>query len=451
MTSGTELSAYGAFALSHGSRRPGEARAVARGMRFSVDGWDPGYGASLELDGELGESTARVETGVEMPADRWRPVDPVADGPLPDALLFVDGVRRVEARVWIDGAAPGGPIPGGPIPAGPIPASTVPANGAAHPAGTAPAGAAASHGGGGSWAPDATEALCASYAAGVVCCCAAGAHVVAAELRRGLFSVAPHAGDIQTRAGGYRANLVTQGKSGVPVLTALSQSLQRRLAEIEVITATQARGAADGHVGRHAGSEAGDLLIVDGPLHGRQHLPRALGYIKSHRTTYLPPELNAMVGTLAPGQRTPAFLMGTSWDRHSWYLRLPGPAVSPWAGVVRVECPADLPAAEVTRLARLSQRVLGRFASVAYKDSRAPQNLYPIAGLERELRRRLGDPQLLYRALREAARPSAIPNPPRPPVSGKIILSWAICGYIRRKWPAIIRIGLSLAGQTHPN
>jgi hypothetical protein len=73
--------------------------------------------------------------------------------------------------------------------------------------------------------------------------------------------------------------------------------------------------------------------------------------------------------------------------------------------VVRIECPAALPVAEVTRLADLSQRCLGRFASAAYKDSRAPQNLYPIAGLERELRHRLGDPQLLYRALREASRP----------------------------------------------
>jgi hypothetical protein len=155
----------------------------------------------------------------------------------------------------------------------------------------------------------------------------------------------------------------------------------------------------------HRPGDASDLLIVDGPLRGRQHLPRVLGYIKSHHATYLPPELNAIVRALAPGQRTPAFHMGTSWDRHSWYLRLPGPAGSPWAGVVRVECPADLPVAEVTRLAGLSQRCLGRFASAPYKDSRAPQNLYPIAGLERELRRRLGDPRLLYRALRQAAGP----------------------------------------------
>ena len=139
---------------------------------------------------------------------------------------------------------------------------------------------------------------------------------------------------------------------------------------------------------------------MDGPLRGRQHLPRALGYIKSHRSSYLPPELNALVGALAPGQRTPVFLMGTSWDRHSWYLRLPRAAGPPWAGVVRVECSADLPVADVIGLAGLSQACLGRFASAGYKDPRAPQNLYPIAGLERELRRRLGDPRLLYRALR---------------------------------------------------
>ena len=153
----------------------------------------------------------------------------------------------------------------------------------------------------------------------------------------------------------------------------------------------------------HGVPPEGDLLVVDGPLRGRQHLPRTLGYIKSHRTTYLPQELNAVVGTLAPGQRTPVFLMGTSWERHSWYLRPPGAAGTPWAGVVRIECSADLPVREVVQLAALSQLCLGRFASAAYKDARAPQNLYPIAGLERELRRHLGDPRLLYRALRRTA------------------------------------------------
>jgi hypothetical protein len=379
MTRGSDVSALSA----------GGTDVAGPPMSFSVDGWDPSYGASLELEGQLEESTATIDANVELPADRWRPIDPDATGPLPDALLFVDGVRRVEAQVWIDGAA---------LPADPGTGEVLPG--------------------------EPTAALCASYAAGVVCCCAAGAHLVASERRRGLFSVASHANDILTRAGGYQAHHVRIKRAGAPVIAALSQSLQHRLAEVEVDVARAARDAAGtintgnasktGNTGSavpggHPRESTSDLLIVDGPLKDRQHLPRALGYIKSHHATYLPPELNAVVGALAPGQRTPAFHMGTSWDRHSWYLRLPGPKGAPWSGVVRIECPATLPVDEVTRLAGLSQRCLGRFASAAYKDSRAPQNLYPIAGLERELRRRLGDAQLLYRALREASRPDAVP------------------------------------------
>jgi hypothetical protein len=54
-------------------------------------------------------------------------------------------------------------------------------------------------------------------------------------------------------------------------------------------------------------------------------------------------------------------------------------------------------------LADTTAKLLPRFASSEHKDPRAPQNLYPIGALERELRRRLGDPHLLYRALRLAA------------------------------------------------
>lgn len=333
-------------------------------MRFSVDGWDPSYGASLELEEQLQESTATVTVDVELPAGQWQPVEPRTDRVLPAALLFVDGVRRIEARVWIDDEVADG------------------ADGAR--------------------ATEATAALCASYAAGVVCCCSERrAHLVMAEMRRGLFSVARHASDIVTRAGRYQAHDIgSSGAAGIPLMERLSQGLQRCLADVEMITAVAARSA----VHDHGLPPDDDLLIIDGPLRGRQHLPRALGYIKSHRTTYLPAELNALVGTLTPGQRTPVFLMGTTWDRHSWYLRLPCAPGAPWAGVVRVECAADLPRSEVLRLADLSQACLGRFASAPYKDSRAPQNLYPIGGLEHELRHRLGDPRLLYRALRQAAQ-----------------------------------------------
>ena len=265
-------------------------------------------------------------------------------------------------------------------------------------------------------AATASMAVCASYAAGVVCCCGQPgrrqAHLLAGEVRRGLFTTAAHATDIQTRTGTYRARH-TVGSATVPLTMTLSNALQQALAEIEVITALAARAALP-RAAEHAGSPSGghggtddDLLVIDGPLRNRTHLPRTMGLIKTHRAGYLAPELNQVVAALTAGQRTPVFLMGTTWERHAWYLRLPSnPDVpgAPWAGVVRCEAAADLSRAQLTALANLSQTVLCRYASVAYKDSRAPQNLVPIAGLENTLRHRLGDTRILYRALREAAR-----------------------------------------------
>lgn len=322
------------------------------GMQFSVDPWDPGYGSSLDVD-ELGESSARVVADVELPEDRWRPLDPDRQVQPRAATLFVDGVRRIDARVWVEEPAD----------------DTI-----------------------------ASPALCASYAAGVVCCCAGqGAHLLAFDVRRGLFTTATHALDIPTTAGTYHVSLANLRPDTAPI-QALSLALQACLSDTEIITAVTARAALDGH----GLPEGGDLLVIDGPLRGRQHLPRALGYIKSHRSQYLPPHLRRMVASLSPGQRTPVFLLGSSWDRYTWYLRLPCTPGAPWAGIVRLECSATLNAADAIGMAWLSQATLCRYASAEYKDTRAPQNLYPIAGLERALRRRLGDAMLLYRGLRRA-------------------------------------------------
>jgi hypothetical protein len=59
--------------------------------------------------------------------------------------------------------------------------------------------------------------------------------------------------------------------------------------------------------------------------------------------------------------------------------------------------------AEAARRANMVSASVPRYASARHKDPRAPQNLYPIGGLERELRRRLGDRDLATRALRRAA------------------------------------------------
>jgi hypothetical protein len=324
--------------------------------RFTVDPWDPGYGlaAGDELGGAgLTESTAELGLDLELPAGRWHPVDPDRAAPLPRTVLFLDGVRRIDARVWVHGHGSSQPAPG----------------------------------------------IAASLAAGLVSCDGTalggspvrggGAHVAEVTVERGLFTAAPGAAGIAGRHARYPVRMA-EG----PGPDQLSLALQQRLggAEVQLAMAFRARNP-----------DADDLLVVDGPLRGRAHLDRTVGYIKTHHASYLPPAQAEIVGALEPCQRTPVFTMGTSWRRHSWYLRLPGVAGVPWSGVVRLECSPDLPPAAAMRLADLTARLLPPLASTPHKDPRAPQNLVPIGGLERELRRRLGDQQLLYRALRSAA------------------------------------------------
>ena len=314
------------------------------GVGFSVDPWDPGYGMAFgeEADGAaLEESSAELVLDLELPAADWRPLDPDVSATPPATLLFLDGVRRIDARVWTHS--------GDPQPA---------------------------------------AGIAASFAAGLVCCDGA-AHIAGVDVQRGLFTASKEATDIVTRHARYPAR-VAEGAG----IDQLSNALQACLTDAEVKLAMAFRA-------QHPDDD--DLLIVDGPLRGRTHLERVVGYIKTHHATYLRGEQAAVVAALRPGQRTPAFTMGTSWRRTSWYLQLPATARVPWSGVVRLECSADLPRPQVVALADLTARLLPRFVSSPHKDPRAPQNLVPIGGLERELRRRLGDQQLLYRSLRAAA------------------------------------------------
>jgi hypothetical protein len=314
---------------------------MVTGMRFRVDPWDPTYGSALDSD--LEPSTGDdVVVDLEVAAADWKPITVGAPVPLPSVVLFVDGVRRVEARVWID-EADGQVAPG----------------------------------------------ICASYAAGVVACDGA-ARVVDVEVQRGLFTAAPGGADIESRHGTFAVKRVSRSDPN-----ALPLALQARMSQLEIQVAQRVRDD---------GGLDDDLLVVDGPLRGRPSLARTIGMIKTHNVEYLPPAQNLVVGRLGAGERTPVFFIGGTWSRHSWYLCLPGGEDAPWAGVVRCEATADLSVPAVVALADLTAAVLPRFASERYKEPRAPQNLYPIAGLERELRRRLGDAELLYRALRTAAR-----------------------------------------------
>lgn len=317
-------------------------------MRFSVDAWEPGYGTSFQDDGEALEgSHVQVDLDVERPVDRWAPV-PAREVAPPAAVRFVDGVRRIDARVWV-----------------------------------APSGGGAS-----------TMGICGSYAAGVVCSCDEGAHLSSLMVRRGLFTTTPHATDVVTRHGVWPVS-PTADRPGEPPAVNLSLALQRELATLEVVAAANARA---GH------AIDGDLLVIDGPLRGRTKLERTVSLIKSHQASYLTSSTAGIIDALRVGERTPVFRLGTTWQRYTWYLRLPCRIESTWSGIVRMECSPELPPEVAIEHATLTQSVIPRFASESHKDARAPQNLYPIAGLETTLRHRLGDPQLLWRSLRTASR-----------------------------------------------
>ena len=304
---------------------------------LAIEGWSPEYGAPVEGDPDEAPA-AQVDAGAEVPEDEWRPLGPGPDAWVPGCVDFVDGVRRIEVRIWITGAD-----------------------------------------------GEARLGICASYAAGVVRC-DRKADIRAVDVGRGFFGLAP-VPELVTRAGTFAGCPVSEDD-----IQQLVNGLQERMGQLEVEVA--------GAGGPAGGSEA--LIILDGPLRGGQRIPGAIGYIKSHRVQYLAAGPRAVVASLAPGQRSPIFLLQTKWTRFSWYMRLSVATGHPWAGIVRCEAWSESGLERVRKLADATAAALPRFASEPHKDDRAPQNLYPIAGLERELRRRLGDRGMVLRALQRA-------------------------------------------------
>jgi hypothetical protein len=150
-------------------------------MRFSVESWAPEYGSPIETE-ELEDASERVDATVERPLDAWSPIEPTpADHP--ERILFVDGVRRIDARVWI--AADDRAVPG----------------------------------------------VCASVAAGVVACAGDRAEVIAAEVRRAV--IVPSSGidvtPIDTKHATYALVRTVGDDTGAAYL-----AIHRRMTELEL-------------------------------------------------------------------------------------------------------------------------------------------------------------------------------------------------------------------------
>ncbi|MGH2603093.1 MAG: hypothetical protein ACRDJ9_27375, partial [Dehalococcoidia bacterium] len=155
-------------------------------MKFHVDAWNPGFGASQEASerGPGEASSAKLDTDIEVDAKRWRPMDAPASAVAPQRVLLVDGVRRTDARLWI-GAHPG---------------------------------------------------LACSYAAGVVECTPGVARLASALVKRTIFTSAEDVSDVGRPPSRYSSESIIGADEGD-----LSNAVQRALIELEIAVSAAAR------------------------------------------------------------------------------------------------------------------------------------------------------------------------------------------------------------------
>lgn len=317
-------------------------------MRIAVEAWSPEYGAGLELRELDNESTENVRTDWEP----WAPVTRKATAPGISEVAFVDGVRRIDARIHLDDAD-----------------------------GTPRPGAAASIGVG---------VLVCSATGGAGAEGGAAAVMPAPVVSRYLAAAAPIVPDLSVAQGVHYAGLPVEGEAIDKVDDEIHDAMRRTEADVAV-------GAA-GEVGR--------IVFADGPLAKMTPGPlNIVGYIKSHARPYLDEPERGILATLGCGERSPLFSFGERRHRFSWYLRLceRDRDSHGWHGIVRCEVPYALGFDRAVELADASTALLPRFASKPHWDKRAPQNLVPIACLERRLRHLLSDPLLVHRAIKSAA------------------------------------------------
>jgi hypothetical protein len=307
-------------------------------MVLRIDPWDPEYGASVELDETL-EPPVGLDLEVEQPGD-WAPVAPGGLAELP-CCAFVDGVRRIEARLFAE------------------------------------EGGAEAPGLAGSWA---VGAAWSTRPPGV------DEIVVGRELVVGGGLQPPGMTVILGRS---LLEFASRSIPGVAPLDPL-RGLQNAMRSAEAALAQRLHE-----------SGAAELVICDGPLSYFAEGP-VVGMIKRQSRSYLDADRTRVLGLLRAGERTPIFKFGAHGrELYSWYLRLTDhrPIEGAMAGVARLEVAARIGLAGAQELASLAGAVLPRFAAQPGRDPRAPQNLYPVAALESVLRHRLGDAALIRRAI----------------------------------------------------
>jgi hypothetical protein len=321
-------------------------------MRLRLEPWSPAYDtSSIDMGGhEAGASFDDLNLQAEL--ERWQPVQTARSELEFRRLLFVDGTRRMEAKAvdeWNEGSI----------------THRAPCLLGAYAVGIAEVDA------------QRTQGAC---------------RVLRAPVFRTLIVGAARTGEVLRIPGqGSRMGDLNYLPETIPDEDDRENALEQRLQSL--MRAAERRLA-------HETARPEDLLVVDGPLEF-EPLKGAVGYVKTLHNLMVPPHEQRILFSLQRGQRTPVFLIGGRLDRYSWFLRLDHGVG--WhqglSGVVRLEVHAHNGIEWARAVADWSCQELPRFAAKGFRDPRAPQQLMPVAFLESELARRMGDRNIVRRRI----------------------------------------------------
>jgi hypothetical protein len=303
--------------------------------RLLLDPWSTDYSASVQADPtEPTQADIQIDAFVEM--QQW---SAIPAGQPPESAAFVDGVRRLEARVI--GLRKEGMVHG----------------------------------------------LFASFATGATIVTPQSAHFAHCVPARRLILTSGLLHSESFRIGNcelrFEGLAVPEGNP-----EALLLALQGAMRDAEQ---TLARAL------------PAPLVFLDGPIAFTTEAPGPIiGVVKTVHRLYLAPELMEVALRLKTGERTPVFAISEGRKtRYSWYLRIAEgrPTHHAFSGVIRLEAGAAGGIEIALSLAGLSAAFLPRFASSSNRDPRAPQNLTPVGALEQNLRNQMGDATLIERAI----------------------------------------------------
>jgi hypothetical protein len=305
-------------------------------LTLRLDPWTPTYEPALQLDDE---ETFGADVDPSVETSDWQPLEPVFVE-RPKSIAFVDGVQRVEYRAL---------------------------------------------------AQDEGRTVYAAFASTAV-----GASIVQdgrctlqpSDPKRvlGLSDDAEHA-NVAIPCGTATLNFIAEqtAESGITAPIEAVQEVRRR---------------AETSLGVRLVDEGHEMVVVDGRLQWQPtRKTMVIGLIKTIHKRYLEDAQAAVLPRLTPKTRTPIFRIAREHPVYSWYLRLAGsrPIDHALAGIVRIETPDFISIEAAVHLADLTACHLPGFASSPVHDARAPQNLYPVGGLEQHLRHNLGDPEWIRR------------------------------------------------------